>query len=75
MTPFELRAQLLKQAQEYLQTQYEHNLEFAKRSFDELVKTGKETQDQFATYMPCMYSFDEITQKANQLYGFVKEKQ
>lgn len=74
MTPFEIRAEMLKMAQEYLQTQYETNLEFAKRAFDEMVKAGKLNQEQFAQYLPTMYTFDDITTKAKELYGFVSEK-
>ncbi len=74
MTPFEIRAEMLKMAQEYLQTQYETNVEFAKRAFDEMVKAGKLTQDQFAQYLPSMYTFDDITAKAKELYSFVSEK-
>ncbi len=74
MTPFELRAQMLKMAQEYLQTQYETNVEFAKRAFDEMVKAGKLQQDQFAQYLPQMYTFDDITNKAKELYSFVEKK-
>ncbi len=74
MTPFELRAQMLKMAQEYLQTQYETNVEFAKRAFDEMVKAGKLQQDQFAQYLPRMYTFEDITNKAKELYSFVEKK-
>lgn len=74
MTPFELRAQMLKMAQEYLQTQYETNVEFAKRAFDEMVKAGQLQQDQFSQYLPQMYTFDDITTKAKELYSFVEKK-
>jgi hypothetical protein len=74
MTPFELRAEMLKMAQEYLKTQYETNLEFTKTAFEQMLKAGQVTQDQFKDYVPKMYSFDEITKKAAELYSFVKEK-
>jgi hypothetical protein len=74
MTPFELRAEMLKMAQDYLKTQYETNLEFSKQAFDQMVKAGQVTQAQFKDYVPKMYSFDEITAKAQELYSFVKEK-
>jgi hypothetical protein len=74
MTPFELRAEMLKMAQDYLKTQYETNLEFTKTAFEQMLKAGQVTQEQFKDYVPKMYSFDEITKKANELYSFVKEK-
>jgi hypothetical protein len=74
MTPFELRAEMLKMAQDYLKTQYETNLEFTKTAFEQMLKAGQVTQEQFKDYVPKMYSFDEITSKAQELYSFVKEK-
>ncbi len=74
MNPFELRAEMLKMAQDYLQTQYETNVEFSKRAFDELVKAGKVSADHFSEYLPTMYSFDDVINKAKELYGFVKEQ-
>lgn len=73
MTPFELRAQMLEMAQDYLQKQFELNSEFAKRTFDELVKSGEKVQADYKQYMPAMYNFDEVVSKAKELYGFVKD--
>jgi hypothetical protein len=73
MTPFEIRAQMLEMAQEYLQKQFELNTEFAKRSFEELVKNGEKVQADYQQYMPKMYGFDEVINKAKELYGFVKD--
>ena len=73
MTPFEIRAQMLEMAQEYLQKQFELNTEFAKRTFDELVKNGEKVQSDYGQYMPKMYNFEEVVTKAKELYGFVKD--
>lgn len=73
MTPFELRAQMLKMAQDYLQRQFELNSEFTKGAFEELVKTGKAAQADWQQYMPKMYTVDEVLAKAKELYGFVKD--
>ena len=73
MTPFEIRAQMLEMAQDYLQKQFELNSEFAKRTFDELVKNGEKVQSDYNQYMPKMYGFDEVVSKAKELYGFVKD--
>lgn len=73
MTPFELRAQMLQMAQDYLQRQFELNSEFAKLTFQELVKAGKATQEQWQDYVPKMYGTEDILAKAKELYGFVKD--
>lgn len=73
MNPFEIRAELLAQAQEYLKRQHELNTEFAKRTFDELVKQGQKLQADYREYMPKMYTFEDVITEANKLYGFVKD--
>ena len=47
MNPFEIRAEMLKMAQEYLRQQQEINLDFAGRTFEQLVKEGKKVADAF----------------------------
>lgn len=73
MTPFEIRTQMLAMAQDYLQKQLELNSEFARRTFDELVKNGDKVQSDWQQYMPKMYNFEEVVNKAKELYGFVKD--
>jgi len=73
MTPFEIRTQMLEMAQEYLQKQFELNTYFAKRNFEELIKNGEKVQEDYAKYMPKMYTFEDVITKAKELYGFVKE--
>lgn len=72
MNPFEIRAQLLEQAQEYLERQYEINIEFAKKAFDELVKQGQKIETDWKEYAPKMYNFEEVIKEAGKLYGFVQ---
>jgi hypothetical protein len=73
MNPFEIRAQMLSMAQEYLHKQQEINLDFAGRTFEQLVKEGKKVAEDWQEYAPKMYSFDEVLKEANKLYGFVKD--
>ena len=73
MNPFEIRAQMLSMAQDYLQQQQEINLDFAGRTFEQLVKEGKKVAEDWQSYAPKMYSFDEVLKEANKLYGFVKD--
>ena len=74
MNPFEIRAEMLKMAQDYLEKQHQINTEFAKQVFDQLVVTGQKVQGDWQTYAPKMYDFSEVVEKAKQLYGFVNAK-
>lgn len=71
MNPFEIRAQLLEQAQEYLAKQHELNTEFAKKTFDQLVEQGSKLKTDYQEYMPKMYTFEDVIKEATKLYGFV----
>ena len=73
MNPFEIRAEMLRMAQDYLHKQQEINLDFAGRTFEQLVKEGKKVAEDCQEYAPKMYSFDEVLKEANKLYGFVKD--
>ena len=73
MNPFEIRAEMLKMAQTYLTKQQEINLEFAQNTFEQLVKEGKKVAEDWQTYAPKMYTFEDVLKEANKLYGFVKD--
>jgi hypothetical protein len=73
MNPFEIRAQMLKMAQDYLQKQQEINLEFAQDTFEQLVKEGKKVTEDWQQYAPKMYTFEDVLKEAGKLYGFVKD--
>ena len=64
---------MLKMAQEYLQQQQEINLDFAGRTFEQLVKEGKKVAEDWQSYAPKMYTFEDVLKEANKLYGFVKD--
>jgi hypothetical protein len=73
MNPFEIRAEMLKMAQDYLNKQQEINLEFAENAFEQLVKEGQKIQADYKQYMPTMFTLDDILAQAGKLYGFVKD--
>ena len=73
MNPFELRAQMLGMAQDYLQQQQQINLDFAGRTFEQLVKEGKKIAEDWQQYAPKMHSLEDVVKEANKLYGFVKD--
>lgn len=72
MNPFEIRAAMIAQASDFLKRQHELNTEFAKKTFDELVKQGQKVQADYKEYMPQMYNFEDVIEQAEKLYGFVK---
>lgn len=72
--PFEIRTEILAMAKEYLDKQYQINVEFAQRAFDEAVNAGKVAADNWMQYAPKMYTIDELMKKAQELYGFVSTK-
>ncbi len=73
-TPFEIRTEILELAQEYVTKQYEANVEFASKTFEMLVAQGKEAQDNFAQYMPKVFTFEDVMEKAREMYSFVSKK-
>jgi hypothetical protein len=73
MNPFEIRTQMLSMAQDYLQKQQEINLDFAGRTFEQLLKEGKKVAEDWQSYAPKMYTFEDVLKEANKLYGFVKD--
>jgi polyhydroxyalkanoate synthesis regulator phasin len=72
MNPFEIRAAMIAQAADFLKRQHEINTEFAKKTFDELVKQGQKVQADYKEYVPAMYNFEDVIAQAEKLYGFVK---
>jgi hypothetical protein len=64
---------MLSMAQDYLQQQQEINLDFAGRTFEQLLKEGKKVAEDWQTYAPKMYTFEDVLKEANKLYGFVKD--
>lgn len=88
-TPFEIRTELLEMATKHATDQYMANLEFARKMFEktlegvkpyqfanieEALKWQKSFMDQVQAFMPQMPSIEEITNKAQELYGFVQKK-
>lgn len=71
MNPFEIRTELLAQAQKHLTEQYEANLEFATDVMFKLYQEGMATAKQLADATPKYPTTDEILAKAKEFYSFV----
>lgn len=72
--PFELRTDILAMAKDYMDRQYEINMQFAQQAFEEAVKAQKVSADSWKSYVPEAYTIDELMKKAQELYGFVSKK-
>ena len=72
--PFELRTDILAMAKDYMDQQYQINKEFAQRAFDEAVAAQKVSADAWKSYVPQMYTIEDLMKKAQELYGFVSKK-
>lgn len=68
--PFEIRADMLTLAKEYMDQQYHMNIQFA----ENMMEQGKKTIDDVAEAYQQMYSTEELMEKAREMYSFVSEK-
>ena len=67
--PFEIRAEMLAMAKDYMDQQWHMNLDFTRQLFEQNKKTVEEMQ---AALKP--YSMDELMKKATEMYSFVSKK-
>ena len=67
--PFEIRAEILQLAKDYLDQNYQMNLAFMQKAAEQGRKTFEEYQE--ATKM---YSMEELMTKAKEMYSFVSTK-
>jgi hypothetical protein len=68
-TGFEIRAEMLQLAKDYMDQQYHMNVQFAEKMMDQGKKTAEELQEMYK-----MYSMEELMEKAKELYSFVAKK-
>ena len=67
--PFEIRAEMLQLAKEYMDQQYHMNVQFAEKMMDQGKKTAEELKEMYK-----MYSMEELMEKAKEMYSFVSKK-
>lgn len=67
--PFEIRADILAMARDYMDKQYAINLELTKQ----MVEAGQKSVEDFQKASQ-MYSTEELMRKATELYAFVNKK-
>lgn len=71
--PYEIRAELLHLAQSYLDAQFQANKEFAEQAFKQMVELGRAQPEDWVKHAPKFYDFEQVLERAKQLYGFVSE--
>lgn len=68
--PFEIRAEVLELAKDYMDQQHRMNIQFAEKAMEE----GKKTFEQYQEVVTTMYSMEDLMEKAKQMYSFVSDK-
>ena len=67
--PFEIRADMLGLAKEYMDQQYHMNIQFAENMMEQGKKTLEEVKESYN-----MYSVEDLMAKAKEMYSFVSNK-
>lgn len=67
--PFEIRSDMIALAKDYLDKQYELNVQLANDMYEQGKKTLEEVQEAYK-----MYSIEDVIEKAQQMYSFVSTK-
>jgi aconitase B len=71
--PFEIRAEMLNLAKEYMDQQYHMNIQFLENMVAEGKKAREDIEEQLKEAYK-MYSMDELMSKAKEMYAFVSTK-
>ena len=67
--PFEIRAEMLQLAKDYMDQQYHMNIQFAEKMMEAGKKSADEMQELYK-----MYTVEELMAKAKEMYSFVSKK-
>lgn len=73
MNPFEIRAEMVKLAKDYLDQQYHMNIQFYENMIAEGEKARKDVEDKLKEAYQ-MYTMEELMAKAKEMYNFVSTK-
>lgn len=71
--PFEIRADMLQLAKEYLDQQYQMNIQFYENMVAEGEKARADIEDKLKEAYE-MYSTEDLMAKAKEMYSFVSTK-
>ena len=67
--PFEIRADMLQLAKEYMDQQQQINVQFAEAMMEKGKKSLEDIQESYQ-----MYSIEDLMEKAKEMYSFVSKK-
>ena len=67
--PFEIRAEMLSLAKDYMDRQYELNIQLMNDMYEQGKATYEEVQSAYK-----IYSMDDLMAKAKEMYSFVSTK-
>ena len=67
--PFEIRTEMLQMAKDYMDQQYQMNIQLANDLYEQGQKTADEVKDAYQ-----IYSVEDMMTKAKELYSFVSKK-
>lgn len=70
--PYEIRTELITQAQKHLTEQYEANLTFATDIVFKLYQEGLATASELAAATPKFPSIEDVLEQAKKFYKFVE---
>ena len=68
--PFEIRAEMIKLAKDYMDQQYHMNIQFYENMVAEGRKAREEVEEQLKDAYN-MYTMEELMEKAKEMYSFV----
>lgn len=71
--PFEIRAEMLNLAKEYMDQQYHMNIQFLENMVAEGKKAREDIEEQLKEAYK-MYSIEDLMAKAREMYSFVSTK-
>ena len=67
--PFEIRTEMLQMAKDYMDQQYQMNIQLANDLYEQGQKTAEEVKDAYQ-----IYSVEDMMNKAKEMYSFVSDK-
>ena len=67
--PFEIRSDMLQLAKDYMDQQYNMNVQLMNDMYEQGKKNYEEVQEAYQ-----MYSMDDLMKKAKEMYSFVSDK-
>lgn len=67
--PFEIRAEMLQLAKDYMDAQYNLNIQLMNDLFEQNKASVEEVKEAYK-----MYSMDDLMEKAKEMYSFVSKK-